>query len=157
MTCQIFYEILDSVHKYRVYTGAMRKNEIVTIGRLAKAAQVNIQTVRFYERQGILKPVSRAVSGYRIYDEKSLKKLKFIIRAKKLGFSLKEINDLLGLRVRSVDTCERVRKKAQGKLTDIQRKILQLRKIEKTLKELVANCENRLILDKCPILEKMEV
>lgn len=135
----------------------MGQGETITIGQLAKAAKVNIQTVRFYERQGILKPVNRTDSGYRVYDKESLRRLNFILQAKELGFSLKEINDLLVLRVRSVQTCDRVRKKAQEKLTDIQGKISQLKKMEKTLKELVGNCKNRVVSDQCPILDKMEV
>lgn len=148
---------LDSIPMYRVYHAVMGQGETITIGQLAKAAKVNIQTVRFYERQGILRPINRTGSGYRVYDKESLKRLNFILQAKELGFSLKEINDLLGLRVRSVQTCDRVRKKAQEKLTDIQDKISNLKKMEKTLKELIGNCENRVVSDQCPILERMEV
>lgn len=129
--------------------------EKITIGWLAKAAKVNIQTIRFYERRGILRPISRTVSGYRLYDKESLKRLNFILQAKELGFSLKEINNLLGLRVRSVQTCEGVRRKAEEKLADIQGKMVNLKKMEKTLKELIGNCKNRVVTDRCPILEKI--
>lgn len=135
----------------------MGHGETTTIGEFARAAKVNIQTVRFYERQGILKPAHRTGSGYRLYDQENLKRLNFILQAKELGFSLKEINDLLGLRVRSVQTCDRVRKKAQEKLAVIQDKMSKLKKIEKTLKELIEKCETRMVSDECPILEKMEV
>jgi len=94
-----------------------------TVGQLAKAANVNIQTVRFYDRQGILKPASRTEAGYRIYDKEGVKRLNFIIQAKELGFSLKEIKEFLALRVRSVKSCDRVRKKTTEKLQDIQNKI----------------------------------
>lgn len=126
-----------------------------TAGRLAKAAAVNIQTVRFYDREGILKPISRTASGYRIYNGEGLKRLKFIIQAKELGFSLNEIRDLLSMRIRSAQACDRVRKKAQDKLSDIQNRIAQLRKLEQTLEGLVRDCKSRLISDRCPILEKM--
>lgn len=132
------------------------KSTSFTIGQLAKEAKVNIQTVRFYERQGILKPVLRSESGYRKYDADSLKRLHFILQAKELGFSLREIQDLLNLRVRSVQACDRVRAKAEQKLGDIKRKIVQLKNLEKTLKELIADCEQRQISDCCPILERME-
>jgi len=132
------------------------KTSTFTIGELAKKAAVNIQTIRFYERQGILKPVERLDSGYRKYDGDSLKRLHFILQAKELGFSLKEIQDLLGLRIRSVQACERVRAKATQKLDEVKRKIIHLRKLEKTLKNLISDCEQRQVSDCCPILEKME-
>lgn len=135
----------------------MANQAFYTIGQLAKKAQVNVQTIRFYERRGILKPIRREESGYRKYDGDSLKRLHFIRQAKELGFSLKEIQDLLGLRIRSVETCNRVRNKATEKLDEIQRKIFQLKNLEKTMKRLIADCENRQVSDCCPILEKMEV
>jgi DNA-binding transcriptional MerR regulator len=128
-----------------------------TAGQLAKVANVNIQTVRFYDRQGILKPASRTEAGYRIYDNEGVKRLNFIIQAKELGFSLKEIKEFLELRVQSVQTCDRVRKKTTEKLKDIQNKIAHLKKLEKTFEGLIGDCENRVISDQCPILEKMEV
>ena len=128
-----------------------------TIGQLAKAAGVNIQTVRFYEREGILKPQSRRESGYRIYNDESLKRLSFIRQAKDLGFSLEDIQSLLNLRVRSVERCSQVRARAEQKIKDVQQKIAHLKKLEKTLKKLVSDCKNRVISDCCPIIEKMEI
>jgi DNA-binding transcriptional MerR regulator len=127
-----------------------------TIGQLAKAAQVNPQTLRFYERKGILKPTSRLESRYRVYDLASLKRLQFIKQAKSMGFSLDEIQSLLNLRIRSTERCNQVRAKAERKLTDVRDRISQLRKLERTLVELVSDCENRVVSDCCPILEKME-
>lgn len=135
----------------------MANQAFFTIGQLAKKAQVNVQTIRFYERRGILKPIRREDSGYRKYDGESLKRLHFIRQAKELGFSLKEIQDLLNLRIRSVETCDRVRNKASAKLEEIRKKISQLKGLEKTMKTLISNCENRQVSDCCPILEKMEV
>ena len=134
----------------------MAVQKTLTIGELAKKAGVNIQTVRFYERQGVLQPVSRKESGYRLYNEDSLKRLTFIRHAKELGFSLKEINSLLSLRIRSVQSCDRVRSKAQGKLKEIQKKVVHLKQLEKTLLVLISDCEKRVVSDCCPILEKME-
>ena len=128
----------------------------LTIGQLAKAAKVNIQTIRYYERQGILKPSTRLDSGYRVYNEESLKRLHFIRHAKDLGFSLDEIQSLLNLRVRSVGRCDQVRSKAEAKLKDVQEKITHLKKLERTLKTLIADCKNRVVSECCPILEKME-
>ncbi len=127
-----------------------------TIGQLAKAAKVNPQTLRFYERKGILKPTSRLESKYRIYDLASLKRLRFIKQAKSMGFSLDEIQSLLNLRIRSADRCNQVRAKAERKLKDVRERISQLKKLERTLVNLVSDCENRLVSDSCPILEKME-
>jgi len=135
----------------------MANQAFYSIGQLAKKAHVNVQTIRFYERRGILKPIRREDSGYRKYDDDSLKRLHFIRQAKELGFSLKEIHELLSLRVRSVQTCDRVRAKASEKLEEIRKKIIQLRDLEKTMKELILDCENRQVSDCCPILEKMEV
>ncbi len=137
----------------------MQSNKITkfTAGRLAKEVGINIQTIRFYDRQGILKPSSRTGAGYRVYDQESLKRLTFIIQAKELGFSLREIKELLALRVRSAQTCDRVQKKSKEKLKDIQNKIVHLKKLEKTLKRLVSDCENRVVSDQCPILDKIEV
>lgn len=136
--------------------GSSRK-KIYTAGQLAKSIGINIQTVRFYDKQDLLKPSSRTEAGYRQYDEESVKRLNFILQAKDLGFSLKEIKELLALRVRSVQTCERVRMKSHDKLKDIQNKILHLKKMERRLKKLIGDCENRVVSDRCPILEKMDV
>ena len=153
------YFALDSILINRVYSIYMGNpdRKSYTAGQLAKAANVNIQTVRFYDRQGILKPVSRTEAGYRIYDKEGVKRLNFIIQAKELGFSLKEIKEFLALRVQSVQACDRVRKKTTEKLKDIQNKIAYLKKLKKTFKNLIGDCENRVISDRCPILEKMEV
>jgi Hg(II)-responsive transcriptional regulator len=128
----------------------------VTIGKLAKRALVNIQTVRFYEREGILRPKSRSSSGYRIYDEESVKRLRFIKQAKELGFTLQEIKSLLNLRVSSVPQCGKVRRKAEDKLNVIQEKLKNMKRIEKNLKSLINDCRARVVSDTCPILEKME-
>jgi MerR family transcriptional regulator, copper efflux regulator len=130
--------------------------ETYTIGQLSKRAAVNIQTVRFYEREGMLAPAFRRDSGYRVYDAESLKRLTFIRHAKELGFSLKEINELLKLRVRTTQGCDRVRSKASEKLIEIQKKIGHLRSLEETLVTLISDCEKRVVSDCCPILGKME-
>jgi MerR family mercuric resistance operon transcriptional regulator/MerR family gold-responsive transcriptional activator of gol and ges genes len=129
----------------------------LTIGQLAKAASVNVQTVRFYERQGILKPLARKESGYRIYNEDSLKRLVFVRQAKALGFSLREINNLLGLRARSAEHCNKVRAKAADKLKEVRQKIKYLKLLEQTLKTLISKCESRIVSNSCPIIEKMEL
>ena len=126
-------------------------------GELAKQANVNVETLRYYERHGLLKPDYRKSSGYRVFTEESLKRLKFIRQAKDLGFSLKEIKELLGLKTRSVKSCDRVRLKAISKLKEVQEKIKNLIQLENTLNNLIDDCENRVISHCCPIIEKMEI
>lgn len=149
---------LDPIVTYKVIIKFMKSDASgsFTIGQLAKAAGVNIQTVRFYEREGILKPITRMESGYRIYNGESLKKLHFIRQAKDLGFSLEEIQSLLNLRIRTVERCNQVRSKAENKLNDVHQKILHLKKLERVLKRLILDCKNRVVSDCCPVIEKME-
>lgn len=128
----------------------------LTIGALAKAAGVNVQTIRFYERKGLLKPSARLSSGYRLYNAECLKRLNFIIQAKGLGFSLAEAKRLLGLRVRSAGNPDIVRAKVEKKLEEVRQKIARLRQLERTLKRLADDCRNRRVTDHCPIIERME-
>ncbi|MBI5637204.1 MAG: heavy metal-responsive transcriptional regulator [Nitrospinae bacterium] len=128
----------------------------LTIGALAKAAGVNVQTIRFYERKGLLKPSARLSSGYRLYDAECLKRLNFIIQAKGLGFSLAEAKGLLGLRVRSAGNPDIVREKVEKKLEEVRQKIVRLRQLERTLTRLADDCRDRRVTDHCPIIERME-
>jgi len=132
-----------------------RSESAYTIGKLAKMAGVNIQTIRFYERQGILKPVNRLDSGYRLYTKDSLKTLNFIRQAKQLGFSLHEIKELLGLRIKSSGSRENVRTKANTKLQEDREKIKSLKTLERTLKSLIGDCEGK-VSQCCPIIDRME-
>lgn len=127
------------------------------IGSLAKQAKVNIQTVRYYERIGILKATMRRNSGYRVYDHDSLKRLLFIKRAQELGFALDDIRDLLNLRASTPAARERVRNKAREKISEIRAKIADLKKLESNLKTLVRDCEHGSLNSPCPILERMEM
>lgn len=151
-------EGIDSILEYKVYHGPMKREHMqtYTIGQLARAMTLNIQTIRYYERQGILKPMLRRESGYRIYSDDSLKCLSFIRQAKKLGFNLKEIRELLDLKIQSPGRCNKVRKKAEEKLNEIQVKMADLRLLEQSLKILIMDCKNRVVSDFCPILSKME-
>lgn len=134
----------------------VNSNKTYSIGQLAKEASVNTQTIRYYEREGILKPINRSDSGYREYDKDCLKKLRFIIQAKELGFSLKEINELLNLRISSVQKCNQVRRKAEKKYDEVKSKIKSLKFLEKTLKSLIDDCKSHTVSDCCPIIEKLE-
>ncbi len=100
--------------------------ERLTIGDLAKRAHVNRETVRYYERRRLLPRPARSMSGYRVFSDDALRRLRFIRHAKALGFSLNEIRELLALRVISVDACDRVRERTQAKVADIDKKIHSL-------------------------------
>lgn len=129
---------------------------VYTIGEVARTAGVNIQTIRYYERRRLLTPKTRKTSGYRLYDEGSLKRLRFIKNAQELGFSLNEISELLNLRVSSKARCGDIQKKAQQKLGDVRLKIERLNAIEKVLKRLVKTCHREETTEHCPILNALE-
>ena len=128
----------------------------LTIGQVARHAGVGIETVRFYERQGLLEEPARKQSGYRQYGEDVVARLRFIRRAKELGFSLKEIKELLALRVDPTTTCAEVRSKAAAKLADVEQKIEALQRIRKALVKLTAVCRGRGPTSECPILDALD-
>jgi MerR family mercuric resistance operon transcriptional regulator len=130
--------------------------EQLTIGELAKRAHVNRETVRYYERRRLLPRASRSMSGYRVFPDEALRRLRFIRHAKVLGFSLNEIRELLTLRVNSTDTCDRVRERTEVKIADIDRKIQALQQMKDALSELVAACARRGKTKDCPILDSLE-
>jgi len=127
-----------------------------TRGQLAKAANVGIETVRFYEQQGLLPKPVRSSSGYRQYTGDSLKRLLFIQHAKALGFSLGEIKDLLSLRVNSNCSCKEVKTFAEEKVRDIRSKIRGLRKMQGVLERLIRACRGKGPTSECPILEALD-
>lgn len=125
----------------------------LSIGQLAKQAGVRIDTVRYYERDGLLSPAGRLASGYRRYGETELKRLRFIRRAKALGFSLEDVRSLLTLsEERSV---AQVKRTAQGKLVEIEQRIDELERIRSALRTLVAQCPGHGRAEACPILNAL--
>jgi Hg(II)-responsive transcriptional regulator len=134
----------------------MSKSELLRIGALAKAAGVGVETVRFYERKGLLLEPPRALSGYRQYPPDTVDRLRFIRRAQRLGFSLHEISELLDLRVNEVAACGEVEVRAQAKLSEVSEKIAELQSIEAALMRLVSACEAREATSDCPIMEEFE-
>lgn len=128
----------------------------LTIGQLAREAGIGIETVRFYERRGLIEDPPRRESGYRQYPPESVARLRFIRRAKELGFSLDEIGDLLVLRSRPGENRDRVRAKARAKIEDIERRIADLTRMKTTLTELADACACRRDSDDCPILEALD-
>ena len=127
------------------------------IGDLAKKADVSIDTIRYYEREGLIEPLSVRESGYREFDETTADRLRFVIRAKQLGFSLKEIRDLLSLRDDPDTTCGQVRMLAETKLEDVLAKIKVLQAMKKDLTGLLKECtDTSASINACPIVDALD-
>jgi MerR family mercuric resistance operon transcriptional regulator len=128
----------------------------LTIGRLATEAGVNLETVRYYERRGLLPRPPRSASGYRLFPAEATRRLRFIRRAQELGFSLGEIRELLSLRVSRSSTSAEVKARAEAKLADIEARIKSLESMKKTLRKLTKVCVGCGPIAKCPILESLD-
>lgn len=126
------------------------------IGELAAAASVNVQTIRYYERRGVVPTPRRSASGYRQYAGDAVRRMRFIKRAQELGFSLNEIEELLALRVRSGDACAAVLRKTRAKSTLVEQKIRDLQRLKRTLQRLAEACAKRRPTEECPILETLD-
>ncbi|MCL4467720.1 MAG: MerR family transcriptional regulator [Deltaproteobacteria bacterium] len=128
----------------------------LTIGKVARLAEVGVETIRFYEREGLIGRPSRRESGYRQYTEETVQRLRFIRRAKYLGFTLKEIKELFELRIKQGTTCGNVRERAATKIQDIEAKDRTLQRMKKALVKLTMACKGKGPVSECPILEAME-
>ncbi|MGB9663834.1 MAG: heavy metal-responsive transcriptional regulator [Ignavibacteria bacterium] len=128
------------------------------VGQIAKQVGVNVETIRYYERIKLLPRPKRIESRYRIYDEMDLKRLLFIKHAKELGFTLREIKELIELRIDSKAKCKDVKSLTENKLRDIDNRIRVLQNIRKVLVKLIDQCVNEEISSmECPILEAIEL
>ncbi len=130
---------------------------ILTIGKVAKSTKVNIETIRYYEKQGLIPNPPRTTSGYRQYPEDTIARIRFIKSAQGLGFSLKEISELLALRVDPHTICADVKLRAENKAAEIDKKIKTLKKIKNTLSKLAKECNGKGPTSKCPILDSLGV
>lgn len=130
--------------------------EHIKTGELARRAGVNVETLRFYEREGLIPEPPRRMSGYREYPAESVRLIRFIKRAQELGFSLREVKELLALRVEPQTTCAEVQHTAEAKLSEVRRKIADLQAIERALETLTATCPGEGPLSDCPILECLD-
>ncbi len=129
----------------------------MTVGKLAKAAGVNIETVRFYERQQLMPKPERTAGGHRLFDDSDVARLRFIHRAKDVGFTLKEIHDLLFLRDSEIATCEDVCEMAERKIEEIQRKIAMLTEMRDHLAALTNLCPGgERSIECCNIIKGLE-
>ena len=124
----------------------------LTIGHLARAASVNIETVRYYQRIGLIQEPQKPLSGYRIYPSETVDRIRFIKSAQPLGFSLQEISELLDL---GGGHCADVRQRAEQKRTHIDQQINELQNLRTTLDKLIQSCQADADSVKCPIIESL--
>ena len=128
----------------------------LTIGEVAERAGIAVDTIRYYEREGLMATPQRTRSGYRQYAPDAISRLRFIRHAKDLGFSLREIRDLLSLRVKPGTQCAEVRLQARGKIAEIERRMADLERIKRALVALSASCSDKSTASACPMLDALE-
>ena len=137
-------------------TGAVTEPSALKIGELARAADVGVETIRYYERRGLLARPPRRASGYRQYPPQAVHRVRFIRRAQALGFTLREIEELLALRVDDERSCADVRALARAKLEDIERRVDELQQMGRALERVARRCRGRGPTSECPILEVLD-
>ena len=128
----------------------------LTIGKVARSAGMAIDTVRYYEHEGLLEKPARTAAGYRQYSADAVRRLRFIRQAKELGFSLREIKELLSLRVTPGKSCADVKARAEAKIADVEQRIAQLDRMKGALAKLATACSGRGPTSECPILDALE-
>tara|TARA_R110002049_G_scaffold79063_1_gene201644 strand:+ start:470 stop:859 length:390 start_codon:yes stop_codon:yes gene_type:complete len=124
-----------------------------TISKLAQEAGVNVETIRFYEKKGLIQQPQKPIQGYRQYPDETLEKIRFIKRAKELGFTLDEIAHLLSLEELP---CSQVQALSQHKLNTVQAKLKDLNRLEKALIELLKQCNNNEDESYCPVIDSLQ-
>lgn len=130
---------------------------MLTIGKLAALAKTSTDTLRYYEREGLIEPADRTESGYRLYDKDSARRIHFIKQAQHCGFTLTEIRDLLVLRNRDAACCGDVRNRAIEKKLQLEHKIKAMKSMSRALDHLIADCANGARpVGECTILAALE-
>ena len=125
----------------------------LTIGKVAAAAEVNVETIRFYQRRGILAEPPKQLGGLRYYDETAIERVRFVKRAQSLGFSLEEVIALLALH--TSNACATTHDAAEKKLQMVEDRIHDLEQIRTTLKKLIGECKESIADVSCPIIESL--
>ena len=128
------------------------QGQSLTIGRLAKAAGVNVETIRYYQRIGLIREPQKPQQGFRQYQAETLEQIKFIKRAQQLSFSLHEIAELLEL---GDGHCSNVRERAEKKRDKIEKQIKDLQALQGTLNQLIDTCHSGKDSPKCPMVEAL--
>ncbi len=142
--------LLDSVPEYEVQTGQVRTGEV------AARAGVNVETLRYYERRGVLAEPERSASGYRTYSAEAVRVVRFVKRAQELGFSLADVQALLELATGGPDSCDAVRTLAARQIADLGGRIAQLVAMREGLRRLVATCDRPRRERDCPLLHALD-
>ncbi len=130
--------------------------ESLTIGQVAKASDVGVETVRFYQRQGLIAEPAREGTQRRRYSQETVARIRFIRGAQNLGFSLKEIEDLMALRLAPGTSKAEIKARAQAKVDEIEEKMRDLQRMRDTLMKLIGSCEGTGTVEDCPILEAFD-
>jgi MerR family mercuric resistance operon transcriptional regulator len=128
----------------------------LSIGRVAKGAGVGVETVRFYEREGLLPAPKRRPSGYRQYPADTVRRIRFVQAAKELGFTLRQIREMLSLRVTAGKTCVDVRKLAHEKLAEVDAKLNELQRMRAALAQLAASCTGKGPASECALADALD-
>ena len=128
----------------------------MTRGAIAQRAGIGPETIRYYERIGLLEEPHRNSSGHRIYELADLNRLLFIKRAQELGFSLQDVRELLDLRLQQVPECSHVERRAARRLVDVHQRIRDLQAVEQELRKLIAACRKNPLKESCLIFEVLE-
>jgi DNA-binding transcriptional MerR regulator len=130
---------------------------MLTIGKLAGLTSVSNDTLRYYEQEGLIRPTAKSPAGYRLYDRDSARRINFIKHAQRCGFTLAEIRELLGLRLRDKACCGDVRTRAIEKKLQIESKIRAMKAMSKALDQLIAECTNEMRpVKECTIVAALE-
>ena len=124
---------------------------MASIGSIAKATGISVETIRYYEKQGLIKPAQRRANGYRDYSSETIHRIHFVLNAKQAGLTLKEINELLSLSTESSSGSVKIL--IESKLDEINEKLQSLIKIQRTLQELSLSCDGSTPISDCPIMD----
>jgi len=130
---------------------------LLNIGQVARQTGVTVEAVRFYEKQGLIAAPQRTNAGYRQYPVDAVKRVQFIQHAKEVGFTLKDIGELLALRQEPDTSCADIKLRATQKIEEVDQKIHDLNRIRDALGRMVLKCSGRGELNECPILEELEL
>ena len=134
----------------------LSNNKSLSIGSVAKLADVPLTTVRFYERANVVRPVARTAANYRLYPLEAVARIRFTRRAQELGFTLREVKELLALRTGGGRSCQKVRATATEKIADIETRIQSLERMSRALTKLANECEAHARGTGCPLLAYLE-
>ncbi len=126
------------------------------IGQVALKTGLNVQSIRFYERKGLLPSPSRTDAGQRLYDQESIQRIQFIKHAQAVGFSLKEISELLSVKVSPDGSCLAIRQLATEKLLQLEQRLESIKRMKSALQSMMELCDEGLPVGECPILEALD-